>query len=346
MIRVGAIRSAINLLQEFGVEPANVVRSVGLSPDIFDDPENEVPYLTVVRFLDLCARTSRVSHFGLLAGARNELSSAGLIGHLAKCAPFVGAALKSMIDNMPAHDRIAQARLTLEGEGAVLGYVVDRPATVGVDQLNDGAIAMYAKIMRGLCGDSWAPSLVKLPRRQPKDTGPYVKFFKAEVVFGSDVAALVFPASWLQTALPGADEALHAFLFRLASTAAGRLGSEVEEVRRIIRLQLIGRKPSIDRAASMLGIHRRTLERLLSREATTFRTLVQEMRFEIAGELMKNTNASMGAIAEMLGYSDSTAFSRAFSKRHGHPPSLVRKTSWSVHSDVRGQSTDQVRGRQ
>jgi AraC-like DNA-binding protein len=327
MLRVGGIRAAVDLLQEMGEDSANVIRSSGLSPDMFRDPENVVPFSAAVRFLNLCARVSGRPHFGLLAGARNDLSSLGLIGHLAQSAPDVGTALSGLIEHMSVHDHVAQARLTIDGDSGVLAYLVDHPGAPGADQLTDGAIATIAKIMGYLCGSKWAPSLVKLPRRPPRNVEPYVKFFKAHVAFGSDIAALAFPVSWLNNAVPGANESLHKFLEQLVRQAEERLGSQAEEIRRIIRLQLIGGKPGIDRAAAMLGIHRRTLARHLSSEGVTFRTLVQEVRFEMAADLMKKTDASMSRIAELLGYSDQTAFSRAFSKRYGHPPSRFRNTA-------------------
>ena len=119
-------------------------------------------------------------------------------------------------------------------------------------------------------------------------------------------------------------EGVRAFLQRLVQRAAQRSGSEADEVRRIIRLQLIDGKPGIDRAAAMLGANRRTLSRRLAAQGATFRTLVQDVRFEMADKLMKATDASMCRIAELLGYSDQTAFSRAFSNRFGHQPSRAR----------------------
>jgi AraC-like DNA-binding protein len=166
--------------------------------------------------------------------------------------------------------------------------------------------------------------LVTLPRRPPPDRKPYDDFFKTKIVFASEAASVSFAPRWLRRRLPTANASLRAFLQRLVQRASRRRGSEVDEMRRVIRLQLINGKPGIDRAAAMLGAHRRTLTRRLAAQGATFRALVQDVRFEMADELMKETNASMGRIAELLGYSDQTAFSRAFSNRFGHPPSRAR----------------------
>jgi AraC-like DNA-binding protein len=101
--------------------------------------------------------------------------------------------------------------------------------------------------------------------------------------------------------------------------------SEVERVRRIVRIQLFGGRPTAERAAAVLGIHRRTMARRLSDEGLTFKDLVRDLRFEMACDMLATSNAPMAQIAEMLGYSDQTVFSRAFSRHFGHPPSQLRK---------------------
>ena len=68
----------------------------------------------------------------------------------------------------------------------------------------------------------------------------------------------------------------------------------------------------------------------LSAEGLRFRELVQDLRFEMASDLLAKSNASMAAIAELLGYSDQAVFSRAFSNRYGHPPSRLRATKYSI----------------
>jgi AraC-like DNA-binding protein len=64
----------------------------------------------------------------------------------------------------------------------------------------------------------------------------------------------------------------------------------------------------------------------LSAEGLTFKQLIRDLRFEMACDMLAKSNAPMAQIAEMLGYSDQTVFSRAFSRYFGHPPSHLRKT--------------------
>ena len=324
MLRVAGILGAIEFFQTLGNDPAAALEGSGLSPDIFRDPENEIPFTAAARILDRCAGITGLPHFGLLAGARNGVSTLGLIGHLAQSAADVETALHDITGHLSVHDRTAQARLSVEGDEVSLAYVLDRPRAPGAEHFYDGGVASAFNIVRDLCGPEWSAKLVTLPRRAPAHRKPYDEVFKTKIAFGSETASVIFAQRWLRRRLPTANPSLRAFLQRLVRRAAQRRGSDADEIRRIIRLQLMGGRPGMDGAAAMIGATRRTLARRLAAEGATFRALVQDVRFEMADELIRETDASMGRIAELLGYSDQTAFSRAFSNRFGHPPSRAR----------------------
>jgi AraC-like DNA-binding protein len=111
---------------------------------------------------------------------------------------------------------------------------------------------------------------------------------------------------------PGANASLHQYLEKLANQIDKGAGDTSEAVRRIIRMQLIGGSPSVDRAASVLGIHRRTLARRLSNQEKTYRELVQDVRLELAEDLLKKTDApiSKRGSARLL------RFKRVFARIH------------------------------
>ncbi len=96
-LRVGGFRASIDLLRDLGHDPEPVVRACGLTLDLFRDPENEAPLAAALQLLRTCAKISGLPHFGLLAGARNGLSTLGLFGHLAQTAPDVGSAIEDLI---------------------------------------------------------------------------------------------------------------------------------------------------------------------------------------------------------------------------------------------------------
>jgi AraC-like DNA-binding protein len=84
------------------------------------------------------------------------------------------------------------------------------------------------------------------------------------------------------------------------------------------------RRPSVDDAAATLRISVRTLKRRLAAASTTFQRLRDEVQFELACQLLRNTTIPAGQIASIVGYSESSSFNRAFRRWAGAPPAEWR----------------------
>ncbi len=84
---------------------------------------------------------------------------------------------------------------------------------------------------------------------------------------------------------------------------------------------------TLDELARHFSMHQRTLNRRLKDSGTSFRELYTEARHQTARQLLCDTRSSIETIASLLGYSDTTAFNRAFSRWEGVPPAQWRRRS-------------------
>ena len=110
-----------------------------------------------------------------------------------------------------------------------------------------------------------------------------------------------------------------------------RLSPLIEDVRRVLRTELLKDTCSVAAIACLFSMHRRTLHRHLRTEGVAFRQVANEIRFEIACDLLANTEMTLGQIAAALRYSEPSAFTRAFRRWSGQTPSAWR----SDHADRR-----------
>lgn len=108
-----------------------------------------------------------------------------------------------------------------------------------------------------------------------------------------------------------------------------------EEVRRVLRSELLKRPCTVTGIARELGLHPRTFTRHLAEEGTTFQKLVDEVRYEIARDLLAGSGMALGQIAAILRFSEPSAFTRAFRRWAAQPPSAwrashirTRKSAW------------------
>ena len=95
-------------------------------------------------------------------------------------------------------------------------------------------------------------------------------------------------------------------------------------LRRLLRTELLRGECSVADLAEQCMIHRRTLSRRLRAEGTAFRRLSDEVRFEIACRLLLNPRMTLAQIATTLGFSEASAFTRAFRRWSGQTPTAWR----------------------
>ena len=108
-------------------------------------------------------------------------------------------------------------------------------------------------------------------------------------------------------------------------------GSITEDLRRVLRTELLRGTCSVTTVARLFSMHRRTLHRHLRMEGFAFRQVADGIRFEIACEILENTDMALGQVAAALQYSELSAFTRAFRRWSGQSPSAWRTS----HSRVR-----------
>jgi AraC-like DNA-binding protein len=99
------------------------------------------------------------------------------------------------------------------------------------------------------------------------------------------------------------------------------------DTRRLLCAWLTSHSCSVDEMAALLAMDRRTFDRRLKSRGTSSRALSNEIRFEVACRLLKDTEMSLSHIAAALGYSETSAFTRAFRGWSGQAPRMWRATN-------------------
>lgn len=324
-IHLGVAKEIAPTLRDLGIDPDPIIQDVGLDPHSFDDGSNVIPHTALGRLCTLSVARTNCTHFGLLVGQRATILSLGIIGRLMLHSATVGDALRSLVSHLSIQNRDAVPSLVVEADTALFSYSIYQPDVESADQISDGAIACALNALRALCGSEWSPIEVLLPRQTPTDQEPYRRHFRAPVRFNQEIAAIAFPARDLKLRIVGADPLLHAMLEeRICQIKGEPRANFTDHVRRVLRTRLPRAPCSASGVAALLAMHRRTLTRHLSGEGTGFRALTNEVRFEVARQLLAGTRLSLGQIAAVLGYSEASAFTRAFRRWAGQTPTAWR----------------------
>jgi AraC-like DNA-binding protein len=333
MVRIGATIGVPEVLRDLGFNPTAVLNELGVDPVLFENPNNQVSFNARGRLLLQCAERTGCPHFGLLVGQRAGLHSFGLVGLLVKYSPDVEYALDSLTSFMHLHVRGATTSLLLDSGSAYLEYQIYQARSIGNEQVGDGAVAVAFNILSELCGSKWKPIEVRFAHRKPEDVAPYRRFFQAPLVWNTGHYAVAFSAKWLSHSLQGSSPEL----LKLLQQEVDKLDllqekDFLEQVRGLLRSAIVTGHSSADQVAELLSMSRRTMNRHLSAEGTNFKRVADEIRFVTAQQFLENTAMEISHIAEVLGYSNASAFTRAFHRWSGTTPANWRMTHASLSS--------------
>jgi len=155
----------------------------------------------------------------------------------------------------------------------------------------------------------------------------YAELLGARVTFGHAASAIVLPGHVLPLRLVGADATLRAILERHAHHLARQAPSHdlVDHARRELAVMLGQGHAEIAMLAKRLAVSTRTLQRRLTERGIAYSTLLDEARRDLAIGYLAEPGASVDEIAALLGYSEPSAFARAFRRWTGASPASWRR---------------------
>ncbi|MEZ5565004.1 MAG: AraC family transcriptional regulator [Gammaproteobacteria bacterium] len=326
--RVASTMALAPLLKQFEVSLDSLLTESGLPIGLFEHPDNLIPFREGTRLLGLCADRTGCPHFGLLMGDATPLEAYGIVGELMKSAADVRAALQLMCRFMTLADGGGLLTLSETSQFASFSYMVYEPGVERTEVLGDNVLAVSCSVLRALCGHKWRPHEILLSRSRPADIQPYAQILKAPLRFDVEQSAVVFERAWLDAPLVTADaDRLHNLEAKARALEASETGDLVAQVRRVVRRQLLAGTCTMKSVAAELNMHRRTLDRQLQPFGLAFKTLSDEIRYEVARQLLADTAMSVIAISQSLHYADPSAFTHAFRRWSGTTPTRWRESA-------------------
>lgn len=204
---------------------------------------------------------------------------------------------------------------------------------LGLRLSNENTLASVASIIREVSPEDFTPLEVHLKHPPPATTVAHERYFGCPIFFESEMDALLISSEDLTRPNRLGDEGITRFLLdhldaELKKISADRtLKQMVEDA---IAQSLSEGVPKMTAVARRLGLSERTLQRRLGEEGLSFQTLVEGARRELAEGLLVQSDYSLADIAFLTGFSEQSAFNRAFKRWVDKTPAAYREASRSV----------------
>jgi AraC-like DNA-binding protein len=324
LIRSACLTSYPEIARSLGLEPLRLLDACGIDRRCLDDPDIKLPAGALGRLLETSARAAKVEDLGLRLAETRTLSVLGPVGLLLREEPTVREALNSLTRYMRLHNEALYIRLEEHGDEAIISVEIRLDRPMPVRQGVELSVGVLYRILRSLLGTQWRPR-VCFAHDAPRRRDTHRRFFAGDISFGQDFNGIVCSADDLDRVVPASDPTLaHYARQHLEALLARPNATMADKVRELVWLQLASGRCTADQVAEQLGIDRRTLHRRLAAERLTFSTIVEAVRTEIVSRTLASRERPLAAVAEMLGFSGLSAFSRWFHGRFGTSPSAWR----------------------
>ncbi|WIM88348.1 AraC family transcriptional regulator ligand-binding domain-containing protein [Candidatus Mycobacterium wuenschmannii] len=311
------------------IDAAVCLGDTGLTVADIDDNATEVQAGQELRILrNILARVDDSHDFARDVGLQYNFANMGILGYALLASPTIGdainaacryAALSSTFLRLTRHDN---------DEGAVIEFDNSHVPTDVREFMLERDMYAITNLAPLLVGQMKSDVMltVEVPGFElPLDRLEFPRL-TIEIDTTSQRSAIVIPVEVLQLGMPAADAA--------TAQACVQQCEDLLQARRqrrgtaaLVRARLIrdpGRLPSMAEIAREFSITERTMHRRLAAEHTSYRALVDEVRVTLASALLES-GLTVEETARQLGYSETAAFTRAFIRTQGEPPSKRRR---------------------
>jgi AraC-like DNA-binding protein len=207
----------------------------------------------------------------------------------------------------------------------LISEVTDVPADAA-RIIEDSRTAVLVDMCRRGLDTSLDPLEIAFTYPEPKNTGEHFGLFRCRVQFSQPVSRISFNSADALRPFTASNRELAINSDRILESMIKDLTRSdiISQVKRVIIENLPSGTPDQDGIAKQVFVSSRTLQRRLADENTNLRALVLEVRRELAEKYIADKTVPLAEISYMLGFSDTSSFSRAFKQWTGHPPVAFR----------------------
>jgi AraC-like DNA-binding protein len=270
-----------------------------------------------------CASLSGDANFGLRMVGLTDSADLGIYGYLLMNAPTVGEALEIACRYYPTFYLGAVLNLSVARATARLTYRVKASGTVSARHDNEWTLGFLVHLIRRGASADWTPQSTTFTHPAPRDRRELRQVFGSNLHFKHAINSLEFSADVLSYRISETDPGLLRVLTRHADKLLAGIHDEDDLVRnvRLLILESLERG-QFDEAsiASKLGVSLSTLKRRLKQKGFTYRELRDGVVEDIAKSALGQTKVPISEIALRVGYSELSAFDRAFMRLTGMTP--------------------------
>lgn len=329
--RLGMVAELPAVLEELKVDSRAFFGEFGLDVTGIS-PQTRLPFPLLASLMSKAVEVTECEHIGLLCGLRFRLAHHGILGELMRRAPTLRIALQDYVTWQPRYSNSAIVYLHRSGADYAFGFGIYVADAINMRVINDCVVGVGCRMVRLLTGQQVYPVEILLGNRPPANKSVYARLLRTPVRFNQAQSCLILDNKALDFRLPDADPAEYRKVLATIREAGRWHGlGWTSRTRHELRRSLLQGRPQMNEVALALGINLRTFRRRLEAEETSFVVLRDEVRRNVAFELLEHTELPVAEISTALAFASPRVMADSFRRWTGKSPSDWRSEVRSGH---------------
>ncbi|WP_417514728.1 AraC family transcriptional regulator [Marinobacter sp.] len=331
LIRATNLRGFEKLIKQRGGDPLPLLEKYDIPPAEHRDDSSFLPFRNLAALLDDTAKTLDYPELGLKLAESQGLDILGPISVIARNSDTVGEAINNISRYLHLHSPALSISAThsssSDEESIKFEFKIDHENTGEYHQQSyELSLSNSMQVMKLLCGNRFKPCSVHFLHAQAAETSIYQKVFGCEVLFNQSWCGMRWPVQTFHHPLSRADHQTYGLAEQYLSSQRPPVALSLsEDVTRLIVTLLPTGQCRSDVVAAHFHMDKRTLQRRLAKEETSFGKLLNAEKLKLANRYLIEPNMKLSQIAGLLGYSEQSAFNRACRGWFGVSPLQYRK---------------------
>ena len=307
------------------------------SADALADPDGRVPASLLLRLWEVLPSRCSDESFGFWLAEQLQAPPLSLASWVISSSPTLGEGFtRSLRYQRLLHDE-ARSELTVSASEACYRHQIGTPPFRAPSAAIEFGFLSFLHLARRITGQQVVPLRVRFQHAAPRNVIRHQASFGPGLSFGAEVDELVLARASLDLPLLGGDPTLSQIVEAHAAAALARLPAQ-NDVSARVRAQigdlLRQGTPSVEAVCQRLRVSRRTLQRQLSAAGSSFVSELDQARQQLAFRYLADLRISLQETAFLLGFSEASAFHRAFLRWTGETPNAWRRRTTQLARPV------------
>ncbi len=328
-IAAGWVNRFFRSLIDWGVPEEKLFGISKLKLTNLKDADERIPFEQYMNLGRMAPEVTNTPEIGLILGRKARFQDIGIVFQLAHHCRTVRESLLQTVRYSNLGNEVSIALFEESSKFAEWAeyYLSARYLCIPLIEFE---CCQKLEILKSVLGEDFRPVQTKFQYAPPDYVDKYSQVFQSPLLFEQEKSGIVFKKEYLNIPNPNPQP----YIKEILSRHADKLKIELEKskcfqdkVRKIIIKNLDSENLNMEMISNELNLSSRTLYRKLKEENISYKTLLIDIKKQLAQAYLQETSFTIDDISYLLGFSEASAFHRAFKRWFGINPSQYRRNA-------------------